>query len=122
MESLLKKCISIIRLESTSTKWTATPEDYIPTEFYHVLGFEVVQQQQQHYKDIMNLLTYLHCISLDISIKQDIKGVNIDAPTLIHKFRTVNITPEVVSDFTIQDIPKRWKQLIQIRNKVSSHR
>jgi hypothetical protein len=59
MESLLKKCISIIRLESTSTKWTATPEDYI-----------------------MNLLTYLHHISLDVSIKHDIKAVTIDASTL----------------------------------------
>ena len=116
---LLKKCISIIRLESTPTKWTPTPEDYIPTEFYHYFA---PSPSPPPPKDIMNLLTYLHHISLDVSIKQDIKAVTIDAPTLIQRFRAVHITPQLVSDITIQDIPKRWEQLIQIRNKVSTHR
>lgn len=116
MNILLKKCISIIRLESTPTKWTATPEDYISTEFHHFFNGSLPPPPT---KEIMDFLTYLHCISLDISIKEYIKAVNIDAPTLIQKFRTVDITPELVSDTTIQDIPKRWEQLIQIRDRVS---
>jgi len=114
MNSLLKKCISIIRLESTSTKWTPTPENYIYMEF---ASHGITNQQE-----IMDFLTYLHRISLDISIKQDIKGVNINSETLIKKFRSLNITPELIPDYTIQDIPKRWEQLVQIRNKVSIHR
>lgn len=86
--SLLKKCISIIRLESKPTNWTPTPEDYIPNEFYHYFP-----SPSPPPKDIMNLLTYLHHISLDISIKHDIKAVAIDTPTLIQKFRDVHITP-----------------------------
>jgi hypothetical protein len=113
MDSLLKKCISIIRLESTSTKWTSTPENYISMEF----AFHGFTNQQE----IMDLFTYLHRISLDISIKQDIKGVNINSETLLKKFRSANITPDLVSDYTIEDIPKRWEQLVQIRNKVSIH-
>jgi hypothetical protein len=114
MDSLLKKCISIIRLESTSTKWTPTPENYISMEFASH-GF--TNQQE-----IMDFLSYLHRISLNISIKQDIKGVNINSETLIKKFRSLNITPKLIPDYTIQDIPKRWEQLVQIRNKVLIHR
>ena len=114
MDSLYKKCISIIRLESTSTKWTPTPEDYIFTEF---ASHDITNQQE-----IMNLLTFLHHISLDISIKQDIRAVTITSETLIKKFRSANITPELVSDHTIQDIPRRWEQLIQIRDRVSKHK
>jgi hypothetical protein len=109
---LLKKCISIIRLESTPTKWTATPEDYISSEFHHF--YNALPPPET--KEIMDFLTYLHCISLDITIKEHIKAVNIDAPTLLQKFRALSIT---LSDTTIQDIPKRWEQLIQIRDRVS---
>lgn len=114
MDSFLKKCISIIRLESISTEWTPTPEYYIPMEF---ASHSITNQEE-----IMNLLTFLHRISLDISIKQDIRAVTINSETLIKKFRSANITPELVSDHTIQDIPRRWEQLIQIRNRVSMHK
>lgn len=112
-KSLLEKCISIIRLESQPTKWTPTPEDFIPTECRYFFSPSLPP------KDIMEFLTYLHCISIDVSIKEYIKAVNIHAPSLLQKFRTLGITPELLSDTTIQDIPKRWEQLIHIRDKVS---
>jgi hypothetical protein len=111
MKDLIMKCISIIRLQSISTKWTPTPENYIPTEIY--------SSSPLISKDIISLLTYLHHISLDISIKEDIKAVTINAQDLIQKFRNVHITPEIIPDEIIADIPTRWKQLIQIRDKVS---
>ena len=113
MKDLIMKCISIIRLQSISTKWTPTPENYITTEIYSSPSSSLISQ------DIISLLTYLHHISLDISIKEDIKAVNINTQDLIQKFRNVHITPEIIPDEIIADIPTRWKQLIQIRDKVS---
>ena len=115
-KSFIKKCIDIIRLEAISTKWTPTPEDYITSEFN--LYYAADERRKNEFKDIIHFLSFLHHISLDISVKQEINNIAITPSSLIEKFRSLNITPDLVSDETIKNIHHRWKQLIQIRYKI----
>ena len=98
MKSLLKKCIQIIKLKGKSSAWTAAPEDYISVEFRH---------HKKEKEEIMcRFLSQLHKVSLDISEKDWIKGVEID-PLFIEKFRNVGITADLVSDEETYKVKKR---------------
>lgn len=109
MKSLLKKCIQIIKLKGKSSTWTPTPENYISVEFRH---------HKKEKEEIMcRFLSQLHKVSLDISEKDWIKGVEID-PLFIEKFRNVGITAELVSDQEITSIQERWNELVKIRDIV----
>lgn len=110
MKILLEKCIQIIKLKSKSSTWTATPEDYISVEFRH-------HNKKEENEMMCRFLSQLHKISLDISEKDWIKGVEID-PFFIEKFRNVGITPDLVSDKEIRSIQERWTELVKIRDIV----
>ena len=104
----LKLLIDIIKLKKKSSTWTPTPEYYINQQF---TDFGINDD------NLRRFLTSLLIISLNLSIRQEYRGY--DYPNLIQSFRNKGISEDLLSDYEINQIAERWKELVRIKDKVS---